>query len=59
MYICKQYMLFVELINNIIMGKSTKEKLIIEAFKLFASKPYDQVTFADLEKVTNLRELIQ
>ncbi|MCM0347404.1 TetR/AcrR family transcriptional regulator [Bacteroides fragilis] len=47
-------MLFVELINNIIMGKSTKEKLIIEAFKLFASKPYDQVTFADLEKVTNL-----
>lgn len=36
------------------MGKSTKEKLIIEAFKLFASKPYDQVTFADLEKVTNL-----
>lgn len=36
------------------MGKSTKEKLVIEAFKLFASKPYDQVTFADLEKVTNL-----
>lgn len=36
------------------MSKSTKEKLIIEAFKLFASKPYDQVTFADLEKVTNL-----
>lgn len=36
------------------MGKSTKEKLIMEAFKLFASKPYDQVTFADLEKVTNL-----
>lgn len=36
------------------MGKSTKEKLIIEAFKLFASKPYDQVTFADLEKATNL-----
>lgn len=47
-------MLFVELYNNIVMGKSTKEKLIIEAFKLFASKPYDQVTFADLEKVTNL-----
>lgn len=36
------------------MGKTTKEKLIIEAFKLFASKPYDQVTFADLEKATNL-----
>lgn len=36
------------------MSNTTKEKLIIEAFKLFASKPYDQVTFADLEKVTNL-----
>lgn len=36
------------------MSKSTKEKLIIEAFKLFASKPYDQVTFADLEEVTHL-----
>lgn len=36
------------------MSNTTKEKLIREAFKLFASKPYDQVTFADLEKVTNL-----
>lgn len=36
------------------MGNTTKKKIIIEAFKLFASKPYDQVTFADLEKVTNL-----
>lgn len=36
------------------MGKTTKERLVIEAFKLFASKPYDQVTFADLEKGTNL-----
>lgn len=36
------------------MGNTTKERLIIEAFKLFASKPYDQVTFADLEKATNL-----
>lgn len=36
------------------MGKSTKEKLIIEAFKLFASKPYDQVTYTDIEKATNL-----
>ena len=34
--------------------KSTKEKLIIEAFKLFASKPYDQVTFSDLQVATNL-----
>ncbi|CUP92659.1 MULTISPECIES: TetR/AcrR family transcriptional regulator [Bacteroides] len=36
------------------MSNTTKERLIREAFKLFASKPYDQVTFADLEKVTNL-----
>lgn len=36
------------------MGISTKERLVMEAFKLFASKPYDQVTFADLENVTNL-----
>lgn len=36
------------------MSTRTKERLIIEAFKLFASKPYDQVTFADLEKATNL-----
>lgn len=36
------------------MGNTTKKRLIIEAFKLFASKPYDQVTFADLEKATNL-----
>lgn len=36
------------------MGNITKTKIIIEAFKLFASKPYDQVTFADLEKATNL-----
>lgn len=36
------------------MSNTTKKRLIVEAFKLFASKPYDQVTFADLEKVTNL-----
>ncbi|WP_270415510.1 TetR/AcrR family transcriptional regulator [Bacteroides ovatus] len=35
-------------------GKSTKDKLLIEAFKLFTSKPYDRVTFADLEQVTRL-----
>ena len=33
---------------------STKDKLLIEAFKLFTSKPYDRVTFADLEQVTGL-----
>lgn len=36
------------------MGQSTKERLLLEALKLFTSKPYDQVTFSDLEKVTNL-----
>lgn len=36
------------------MSKSTKEKLIEEAFKLFASRPYDQVTYADLGKAVNL-----
>jgi len=36
------------------MSRNTKKNLIIEAFKLFASKPYDQVTFSDLEKVTGL-----
>ena len=35
-------------------GKSTKNKLLIEAVKLYASKPYDRVTFADLEEVTGL-----
>ena len=32
----------------------TKDRLLLEAYKLFASKPYDQVTFADLEKATKL-----
>ena len=35
-------------------GKSTKDKLLIEAFKLFTSKPYDRVTFADLEQATEI-----
>lgn len=35
-------------------GKPTKNKLLIEAFKLFALKPYDRVTFTDLENVTGL-----
>lgn len=35
-------------------GKPTKSRLLIEAFKLFASKPYDRVTFADLETATGL-----
>lgn len=32
----------------------TKDRLILEAFKLFCAKPYDQVTFSDLEKATSL-----
>jgi len=36
------------------MKKSTKERLITQAFKLFASKPYEKVTFAELEKAANL-----
>lgn len=35
-------------------GKLTKNKILIEAIKLYASKPYDRVTFADLEEVTGL-----
>lgn len=35
-------------------GKPTKSRLLIEAFKLFALKPYDRVTFADLEEATGL-----
>lgn len=32
----------------------SKNKILVEAFKLFASKPFDKVTFADLEKATGL-----
>ncbi|PIE86353.1 MAG: hypothetical protein CSA05_00870 [Bacteroidia bacterium] len=32
----------------------SKERIIFEAFKLFCLKPYNQVTFADIEKATNL-----
>jgi len=35
-------------------ASKTKERLLLEAFKLFASEPYDQVTFTDLEKTTKL-----
>lgn len=35
-------------------GKPTKSRLLTEAFKLFALKPYDRVTFADLEEATGL-----
>lgn len=32
----------------------TKDYLLLEAFKLYVSKPYDQVTFTELEKATGL-----
>lgn len=32
----------------------TKDLLLLEAYKLYVSKPYDHVTFAELEKVTGL-----
>lgn len=32
----------------------TKDLLQLEAYKLYASKPYDQVTFTELEKATGL-----
>lgn len=35
-------------------GSKTKERLIKEAFKLFVQKPYDKVTFSDLEEITGL-----
>ncbi len=43
--------------NNCLKGKSimkSKDRIIFEAFKLFCLKPYNQVTFADIEKATNL-----
>ncbi len=33
---------------------STKKKLLLEAFILFSQKPYDQVSYSDLEKATGL-----
>lgn len=35
-------------------GQPTRDKLMIEAFKLFASRPYDRVTYADLGEATGL-----
>ncbi len=34
---------------------STKENILLQAFILFSKKPYDKVTFEDLEKATGLR----
>ena len=35
-------------------GDKTRERLLLEALKLFTSKQYDQVTYSDLEKATGL-----
>lgn len=35
-------------------GKKTKENLIFQSFVLFSLKPYDKVTFTDIEKATGL-----
>jgi AcrR family transcriptional regulator len=32
----------------------TKNFVFFEAFKLFSKKPYDQVTYSDLEQATGL-----
>ncbi len=32
----------------------SKDRIIFEAFKFFCLKPYDQVTFTDIEEATNL-----
>lgn len=34
--------------------KNTKETILLEAFKLFATRTYEQVTFTDLENYTKL-----
>lgn len=35
-------------------GQATKEKIILEAFILFSTKQYDNVTFVDIERATGL-----
>lgn len=35
-------------------GDKTKQRLLLEALKLFTVKQYDQVTYSDLEKATGL-----
>lgn len=35
-------------------GDKTKKRLVFQAFVLFAKKPYDAVTFSDLERVSGL-----
>lgn len=35
-------------------NSESKKKILLEAFKLFASKPFEKVTFTDLENATGL-----
>lgn len=35
-------------------GKNTRTNIIQQSFKLFSSKPYDKVTFTDIENIANL-----
>lgn len=35
-------------------GKKTREKLIFQSFLLFSKKPYDEVTFTEIENATGL-----
>lgn len=32
----------------------SKQKILLESFKLFATKPFSDITFTDIEKVTGL-----
>ena len=35
-------------------GKKTKDELVFQSFLLFSKKPYDEVTFTEIEKATGL-----
>ena len=34
----------------------SKQKILLESFKLFATKPFSDITFTDIEKVTGLTD---
>jgi Transcriptional regulator len=54
-YICRLYQHnTVIYIMQMERGQRTKEKIILEAFKLFAIKPYEKVTFVDIENAVGL-----
>ena len=36
----------------------SKQKILLESFKLFATKPFSDITFTDIEKVTGLSRFI-